>query len=312
MTLTPPDSSRRCAAHPDTVARAACVDCQRAVCAGCAPAGGEARCTDCRSRHAERTRAFDALVTAGEGWTFRLLWAAAWSALRGSGASLSAGVLLGAIAYGTILFGSSMALFALGGLLHVAGVDTRWVLSFAMTWGFHLGNAVASGVFLGLAAMSLDALAGRSPGIERLLPTWRALGSYLVLALGIAGVQVAFDAAAQPFSGAGVLALKTLVRGALVLLLVPLATVVVAEQLGPLKAVRRFVALARGNVLALAGVLMLSLAVISAGGLVLGVGVLPGLALAQLLCSALYLALRGAVSVRAGPAVAPAAQAEPF
>lgn len=311
-----PDTPR-CALHPDAPAHATCASCGNLMCLDCSVGGTQTRCPRCRAAATPPMPGALApgavLVANARRWTFDQLWTACWAAFKRDWLYLSLAVLLASIIGGVV--GIPMQLFSLvaeraeDNPLLVVGMGLAALFVFLPAQLF-----VTFWMQAGVARMCLDALAGRAQDLARLFGEWRRafvlLGAalLLVLALGVllvpvglgVGVAVAaYEAAegARPLIVLGAVAAGAVGLALVTLALLPLLllnSVVVAEDIGPITALRRCFELTRGRRLTLLGLVVLQVLVaVPVAVLTCCVGLLPLNALVQLGWAGVYVGQSG-------------------
>ncbi|NOK13335.1 hypothetical protein [Corallococcus exercitus] len=305
-----------CALHPGREATGTCARCGNFTCDACSLNGTSPRCPTCR----ERSGATFPLNR--ETWTFSKLWDVCWAAFQREWGMLSLAVLI----YIGVSFGAQLLINVAVGI--GAAADSGAVAAVLTLVGLVAQQLVQGLVQLGLLRVYFDVLHGGRVDVARLFSQMHkavpyALTMLLVFAivlvpliiLGVLGVLAlmgtgllsgihlgADPSPSQVFDALvpimGVLGLAFLVLVVpLTYLLLPLY--LVQPELAyddvppsPIEVLRRSWAASRGQRLGMLGVGLVAGAVMVAGFFVCCVGVIPGMALAQLLIAGMFLSLR--------------------
>lgn len=291
-----------CPRHPSVNASSTCARCGTFMCDTCSEWGAQAHCPDCR----ERTGVV-AFPLNRDNWDFGSLWDYSWATFKREWLMLSLGTLC--------LMVLSFIIQAVAGLLPLLGSAAGSnVLSVILQIIGTLIQTVVQGVLgLGYLKMVFDVLQGQRADVGRLFTQLHKAGPYLVTTLllalmfllplaAVGGVAAAaiyalgggFDNETVLFSVIGIttlLAIGPLLYFALPLYLLQPA-MAFEETFSPMDILRHCYTLARGERLSIFGVTMVGMLLGIAGVLACCVGLIPALALFQVLIGGLYLALR--------------------
>lgn len=289
----------RCALDPEETAQAICVRCGNFMCATCTDFGRYDACPTCRALTGE----VPGLVCTRDNLTFDAIWSFSWEHFKREWLMLSlsvvvlAVVLAGAGMVSSIAqrIGQEISPIAMGGLAVL---------------GQYLQSIVQAVLMGGLCTVMYAVLRGGPADLGKLFGQFSRLGTYAVLmlvefAVVLVPVMVVggLGFAAWHFSQNN-LELALAVGGGLgLLLIVPLlwvwlpleyATIEVAlgGETSGTQALKNAFVLASGKRLWMFLIALVSIPVVLAGMAVCCVGVLPAVALAQLLRVTLYLVLR--------------------
>ncbi|RKH20444.1 hypothetical protein D7X74_03990 [Corallococcus sp. CA047B] len=321
------EAGASCALHPEQVATGTCARCGNFMCDTCSQGGTSPRCPTCRARFGAE------FPLNRDNWSIGGLWEVCWPIFQREWGMLSLAVL---ISFG-VSFGSQL-LVTLGQGIGSALDST--VLAVVLSLVGFLAQLVVQGlVQLGLLRVCFDVLQGGRADVARLFSQMHKVGPYLLtmlvvfaiivvplLILGALGFLVAMgagfggdmpwnmDADTSPAARWDAVAPVLAVMGGVsAVLLIPFIYVTlplyfVQPELayedvppGPLQLLRRCWEYARGQRLAMVGVGFLVGAIALAGFFACCVGLIPAMALAQLLISGMYLALRPRSDEVAGP-----------
>ncbi|MBN8230605.1 hypothetical protein JYK02_24120 [Corallococcus macrosporus] len=305
-----------CALHPGREATGTCARCGNFTCDACSLNGTSPRCPTCR----ERSGATFPLDR--ETWTFSKLWDVCWAAFQREWGMLSLAVLI----YLGAAFGAQFLINVAAGI--GAAMDSVVVTVVLGLVGFVAQQLVQGLVQLGLLRVCFDVLQGGRVDLARLFSQMHKavpytltmllvfaivlvplfiLGALGVLAATATGLLSGLDLGADPNPTQVFDALVPLMGVmvlAFVVLVVPLTYLFLPLYLvqpeltyddvppSPVEVLRRSWVAARGERLSIMGVGLVAGAVIVAGFFVCCVGMLPGMALGQLLIAGLYLSLR--------------------
>lgn len=311
----------RCALHPEYMARSTCGRCGSFMCEQCSAWGAQGLCPSCR----ERLGVDADFPLQRDTWTFSALWDLCWSTFQRHWLQLCAATL---VTFG-VGFGVQMVVSVLAMVAQALG-DTAAYIAVSLLGGF-VQSAVQGVVTLGLIRLMFDALAGRRVELGVLFTQLHKVGRYLVsllvisavsmaaamvavvglvLVVGIAlGVGTVLSGGELPATDDPLELLKasSVAAGAALVALVALAVPLLyfslplafwqhelalndgASAMGSLRACYT---LARGQRLSILGVVVLSVLLLLGGLIACCVGMIPALALVQLLLTGLYRALR--------------------
>jgi hypothetical protein len=316
MAVTDSESGRgeaRCAIHPTLGATGTCDRCGNFMCEICSQRGSQKFCPTCRQRTGET-----AFPLRRDTWSVSALWDYCFETFKRDWLMLSVAMLVG--------MGVSMVANFAG---NIAGVVMQVTDSVVVTGALLLITmsiqVVVQGVMgLGMMRVAFDVLEGGGVDIGRLFSQWTKAGRYVVTVLlaglvlvlplvllffvlgfvGLVaqGVTVADIVSGQVFN-AKELALPFALMGTFLVTFIPLmyfslplyllqAELAFNDDVTPVQALRNCYTLARGQRLSLVGVLLITSLVGFVGLLACSVGLLPALALGQLLVAGLYLSLR--------------------
>jgi hypothetical protein len=313
-----------CALHPTLSASGTCERCGNFMCDVCGERGAQRFCPGCRERTGH-----SAFPLWRDTWNFSALWDYCFAAFKREWVMLSVAMLVA-----TVL---SVVANLLGKLAEVlVGPEDAFLLFLSSAFsGVFL--QVAQGVIgMGMLRVVFDVLEGGSADIARLFSQVHKAGRYVVATLlGVVMVllpllllfavlsfvglvamgysvesivggevfrstDVDVPAALGVFFGAGVLTLIPGLYFGLPLYLLQ-GVLTFDEDVSPVQALRDCYALARGERLSVLGVAFVGGLLAMAGLLACCVGLIPGLALGQLLVGGLYLALRRGSELEARP-----------
>lgn len=300
-----------CAVHPDRPSVATCQRCGNFMCDACGGLAAPLLCPPCVARTG--TGAFP---LTRDTWSVSALWEHCWARFKASWVMLTVAALVtGAVSVGVAMLGDF--------LTTAAGQSREPAVRYGALAADRILQMVVTGAIqLGLNRVSLDVLDGREVQIARLMSQIHKTGRYVVAQIALFAVTLAIYI---PFAAVGLGIYFLLVDragvdtevliGALVLILgpiglVPLAYLVLPMLLVPMdlaytetpaiESIRRAYRLSAGQRLSILGVAILTALVAITGLAACCVGILPAIALGQLLLGGVYLALRdgdGAVSV---------------
>ncbi|MBI5543367.1 MAG: hypothetical protein HY901_05730 [Deltaproteobacteria bacterium] len=286
-------SGASCAVHAGQVASGVCSRCGSFVCEQCTGGGGN-QCAACR----ERTGA-SAFPLGRSNWSFSGVMSYAWEAFQREWLMLSVSAL--------VLLVISAGLGIVGELANGASGKNP-VLGLVVSVVTNVVNGLLG---MGMIRVVLDVYEGRSADVGRLFSQFGKIGKYIVFGLYL-GAVIGLPCAAYAGVVAGIIHLtvgfeasSALTIGALaalpaipVLIYVTLGLVFAQMELvrddsvGPVDAVRNSWQLARGVRVEIFGVSLVSGLIVLAGLIALCVGIIPAIALAQLVMVGMYLALR--------------------
>ena len=313
----------RCAMHPSLAARGTCARCGNFMCEVCSEDGARKLCPVCR----ERTGQEASFPLERHSWSIGALWEYCFEAFKREWLMLSVAML--------VVMVVSIVAQAAGNIAStIAGLtDSVALIVLAGLFAFVVQTVVQGVMGMGMLRVVFDVLEGGRADVSRLFSqvhkAWRYLGTtlLLVLVLGVplmllfglllvigmlgVGVPVGVLAGEEVFRPEGPL-MAALFVGAGLLTLIPglyfglpfylvQAHLAFTEEETPMGALRHCYLLARGQRLPLFGVLLLMAPVVFVGVLACCVGVLPALALSQLLLGGVYLALRRGSVLEARP-----------
>ncbi len=313
----------RCAMHPSIAARGTCERCGNFMCEVCSEGGARRLCPACRERTGEGAD----FPLDRHSWSINALWEYCFEAFKREWLMLSVAMLV-AMAVGMVAQLAGNVASTIAGF-----TDSVALIVLAALFAFVVQTVVQGVMGMGMLRVAFDVLEGGRADLGRLFSqmhkAWRYLGTALlaVLVLGVplmllfglllvvgmlvvgvpVGVLAGEDAlrAQGPlmvalFSGAGLITLvPALYFGMPVYLLQ--AHLAFSEEETPVGALRHCYLLVRGQRMSLFGVLLVMGVVALIGMLACCVGILPALALSQLLLGGAYLALRRGSVLEAHP-----------
>jgi hypothetical protein len=305
-----------CAMHPDVGATGTCSRCGNFMCDTCSENGTSPHCPTCRQR------AGASFPLHRDAWTVGQLWDVCWKVFQREWGMLSLAAL---ISLG-VTFGAQLFINVGAGI--GAAVDSVVLAAVLGVVGF-VGQQVVQGlVQLGLLRVCFDALEGRRVDVARLFSQMHKVVPYLltlllIMLIVVVPLALLFGLGALAALGAGALNLADLNEGASteqvmeslvpflgimamvsVVLVVPLAYALLPLYLvnpeiayeevppSPTRILRDCWEAARGQRLAMFGVGLIAAAAMVVGTLMCCVGLVPAMALGQLLMAGLYLTLR--------------------
>ncbi|NOK32890.1 hypothetical protein [Corallococcus exercitus] len=305
-----------CALHPGREATGTCARCGNFTCDACSLNGTSPRCPTCRER------AGAPFPLDRETWTFSKLWDVCWVVFQREWGMLSLAVLI----YLGAAFGAQLLINVATGI--GAALDSGAVAVVLSLVALVAQQLVQGLVQLGLLRVCFDVLHGGRVDVARLFSQMHkavpyvltmllvyaivlvpliilgGLGFLAVMGTGLlSGIHLGADPSARQVFDALAPILGVLTLGGLVAT-VPLAYLLLPLYLvqpelayddvapSPVEVLRRSWAAARGQRLSIMGVALMAGLIIMAGFLVCCVGVIPGMALAQLLIAGMFLALR--------------------
>lgn len=308
----------KCAIHPDRVATRTCTRCGNFTCEECNVGGSEQLCPSCRTLVGGETFPFTRSSFSFDGiWNFTFeRWKSEWVML-----SVCVLILLG-VGMAVGIFNSVFQGIAKAVVGERGGTAGIVIITVAATLMSQVIQTVAQGVFqMGLYRIYFDVLNGRKADVSRLMTQMPKLGRFVVQALTILLVTVvplllyvgllAIVAAAA--SGVSLSnpehAIKHLQPVALIIIAVGfLALIPVFIYVGlplqfasmelvygdtqPMESIRRAFQIADGYRISIFGFGFVAGLVAFVGVFACCVGILPAVALGQLLLTGLYLALR--------------------
>jgi len=293
-----------CATHPDSPSVATCQRCGNFMCDACSARGLRSLCPACIAR----TGAAGAFPLTRDSWNLEALWDLCWGRFKVEWKMLVAVVVVST----AISFGLGMLQEVLG---MAAGRIGEEAVILAMTAAAQILQIAVSGALqLGLNRVSLDVLGGRQAQIPRLLSQLHKIWRYIALLLMLAGIVLAISGPLVALGIGGTFLLESLAgldwqasiflaAGPLLILgMVPLVYFCLPFSLAfmelpyteasALESLRRAYRLARGQRLRMLGIHLLVALVQILGVVLCCIGVIPAIALGQLLIAGLYLALR--------------------
>ena len=325
MAVTDSGSGRQganCAIHPMAGATGTCERCGNFMCEVCSQRGQHALCPACRARTGEVL-----FPLRRDTWNFGALWDYCFEAFKRDWLMLSVAVLVWLAVTGVANFTGNIA----GAVVQN---ENAWVLGIIlMVIAMVVQTAVQGVMGLGMMRVVFDVLEGGGVDIARLFSQFPKVGRYLVMVLlaglmlvlplvllfcvlslvGLVavGVSVGDVFGGESFGSGRELALVAIFGGAGVLTLLPAlyfgiplylmqAELTFNEDVSPTQALRNCYTLAHGERLSIFGVSLLVGLLVFGGMLACCVGILPALALGQLLLGGLYLALRNGSELERG------------
>jgi hypothetical protein len=271
------------------------------MCDTCSEWGAQAQCPECR----ERT-GVGAFPLNRANWNFGGLWDYTWETFKREWLMLSLGTLC--------LMVLSFIVQAVAGILPMIGKAAGGdVLSIILQIIGTLIQTVVQGVLgLGYMKMVFDVLQGQRADVGRLFTQLHKAGPYLVTTL-LLGLMFLLPIAAVSGVAAGVVyalggfedkaVLISVIGVTFMLALVPLLyfglpvcllqpAMAFEESFTATDIIRHCYTLARGERLSILGVMFVGILLVFAGFLACCVGMIPAMALLQVLIGGLYLALR--------------------
>ena len=290
-----------CPRHPSVSAASTCSRCGTFMCDACSEGGTQAMCPECRERTGLR-----AFPLHRANWNFGALWDYSWETFKREWLMLSLGTLC--------LMVLSFIAQAVAGILPMLGAAAgSQVLSGVLQVIATALQTVVQGVLgLGYMRMVFDVLQGQRADVGRLFTQLHKAGPYFVTTLllammfllpiaavggVVAGVVYALGGFQNEVVAFGVIGV------AVVLAIVPLfyfgmplyllqPAMAFEETFSPTDIIRHCYTIARGERLSIFGVTMVGGLLGLAGVMACCVGIIPALALFQVLIGGLYLALR--------------------
>jgi hypothetical protein len=273
------------------------------MCDTCSEGGTQATCPECRER-----AGLHAFPLNRANWNFSALWDYTWEAFKREGLMLSLGALC--------LMVMTFIVQAVGGILPLIGKAVGSdALNIVLQIIATTVQTVVNGVLgLGFLRMVFDVLQGGKADVGRLFSQLHKAVPYFVttllvfliffvptlvvggVATGVAYALGGFEDKTVLFvvlGATGVLALGPAIYFGLPTVLVQPA-MVLEESFSSTDYIRHAYTLARGERLSILGVGIVCVLLAIAGFLACCVGLIPGMALIQLLLGGLYLSLRTA------------------
>lgn len=295
-----------CALHAETAARSTCARCGNYMCDACSEDGEHEHCPPCRERIG-----IGSFPLRRDAWSVRQVLDLAWERFK---------ECWGQLAVATLIFYA--IIFAVGFVVQLAlgavAMATRGAPLLALTLAIQIGQSAVQGVLqLGLIAMSLDALAGRSVEVGRVFSQVHKVHKVLVQLIVVMIPMMAllfglgflfallsrYDMVLTMIVVIVVLAVPAVYIG--LGLLFMQFELVYDDGVGPLEAMRRSWALARGQRGPLLGTAFLAWLVLVGGAFLCLVGLLASIPLAAMMMGVAFLALRNGAGlpdpVRAEP-----------
>jgi hypothetical protein len=305
-----------CALHPRAAATGTCARCGNFMCDTCSEGGTSPNCPTCRER------AGAAWPLHRDAWSVGQLWDLSWAAFQREWGMLSLAAL---ISLG-VTFGAQLLINIGAGI--GAALDSVVITVLLGVVGFVAQQVVQGLVQLGLLRVCFDVLEGRRVDVSRLFSQMHKVAPYLltlllimvvvavplalligVVALALVGlggldgslwnadaVSPELWARLAPFLGVlAIISVVLVVPFVYVLLPVYLVNPSIAHDEvppSPPRILRDCWEAARGQRLAMFGVGLIAAAVMTVGILLCCVGLVPAMALGQLLMAGLYLTLR--------------------
>lgn len=314
MATFPTTSGAICAIHHDRVANATCERCGNFVCDECSLNRSSSTCPACRAL----TGGVAGFPFTRDNWSFDGVWSYCWESFKREWVLLSVSLLILLVAGGIIGSVTSSVSTPIFQSSIVGGVIV-YVLMQLVTY-------VVQGVLqMGMYRMAIDVLMGGKADIARLGSQINKIGRYLVVMIIIfatlvipmmiyfgilAGVVISLDPGGASFTNIESFANlenKELLVGVLsvgmLIIIVPLLyftlplyfaglELVYNDEVSPVQAIKNCFLIAKGFRLSIFGFAFL-IGLLAIGGVVACcVGIIPAMALGQLLLAALYLALR--------------------
>ena len=320
QTFQSTSASVSCARHVDQPASTTCARCGNFMCGECGAGGQETRCPACR----ERAKDGGPFPLSRADWRFDALVSLCWRMFQREWLLLSLGMLLWAVA-GPVL---SLIVSVVGGGLGFVVGETGAGLHILLAFPFIL--ATQGVVQLGVHRVSQDVLRGESATFQDFLGQWKKVLSFFVLGvLGflltlavalyasfVGGLLPMFAILSASLRSAGLAWLGMLLGGGLGIVVVGLLVYVVLrlsfllvmatlelagnDAAGPLEALGNARRITRGQVRWFVLFCLISVPLLLLGILMLGIGVLPALALCHLLLVGLHQTLRNGMDLDRG------------
>jgi uncharacterized membrane protein len=315
----PDRSGAKCALHPDRTAVRTCARCGNFSCAECSAGGTEPMCPTCRALVGAAPFPFTR-----DAYSFDALWNHTFERWKQEWVMLSVCVLiLLSVGFAVGLFNGVFQAIARAVVGDRGGTTGMVIIGGISTLMSQVITQVVQGAFqLGLFRVYLDVLTGRKADVPRMMTQMNKVGRYLLqlLAMGvifaipvflylgmlaliaalISGVSLSsFDP--DDFERLKPAAIAVLALGFLalvpVLIYVGLPLQLASMELvyadsTPMESIRRSFQLAKGHRLSLFGYAFIAGLVTLVGVLACCVGMIPALALGQMLLTSLYLSLR--------------------
>jgi hypothetical protein len=301
----------RCVLHPLQAASGTCGRCGNFVCEACTDFGKSPLCPTCRAKVGDGS-----FPLAREGWTFDALWNLVWARFQQEWVMLSVSALL--------IMGATMITSAVTQAFQMVGTalfdKEPGKLAIVVGGGVLLGQALnlfIQGLMqLGMYRICMDVLEGRTVDLGRFLQEARHVGRYVVLMLiiialfalpalvlfGGAGGVGAYLAHGEHGDQAAGLVFAAMGLGMVVFvpfaiyfgipLYLAVPELVANDQAGAWQVIRNCYAVAKDQRLAIFGVGLVVGLLVFAGMLACCIGIIPAVALGQLLITALYCTLR--------------------
>lgn len=311
----------RCAVHPEYVARGTCRRCGSFMCEQCSEQGAQGLCPSCR----ERLGVDADFPLRRDTWTFSALWDVSWGLFQREWLQLCAASL---VVFG-VGFGVQMVVSMLAAAAQAVG-DLVAYFAVALLGGL-VQSTVQGVATLGLIRLLFDALAGRRVDLGVIFTQFHKAGRYLlgllvifavsmaVVLLLVVGLGLVVAIAVMVAAGASGAELPDMsdpvailgasagaVVGVLVMgavLMVPLLYFTLPlifwqhelafnDRASALDSLRACYTLARGQRLAILGVVLVGGLLVLGGLVACCVGAIPAVAFMQLLFAGLYRSLR--------------------
>ena len=308
----------KCALHPDRTASHTCARCGNFTCDECNATGTETMCPSCRD-----LAGAGAFPFTRDNHSFDGIWNTTFEKWKQEWVMLSVCVLIFfAVIFGVSLFNQLFTVIARA-IVGDRGGTKALVLIFGITAAIsQIASTIAQSAFLmGLFRVYIDVLNGRKADVARMMTQFSKIGRYflqqaavfLIIGLPVIlylGVLIVVSAALSGISFDDLNHLERDLRpGAIALLifgslaLIPVLIYValplqfatmelVYGDSSPLESIRRAYQLANGHRLSIFGYAFIAGVVAMVGVLACCVGLIPALALGQMLTTGLYLALR--------------------
>ncbi len=308
----------KCAVHPDRVASRTCTRCGNFTCDECNANGTEALCPTCRAHVGG-----DAFPVTRATMTFDQVWGFAFERWKKEWVMLSVCVLiLFAVGFVVSLFNGVFQGIAKAIIGNRGGQSALLIITFAGSLMAQVISVFVQGVFqMGLFRIYIDVLNGKKADVNRLLSQVPKLGRYVLQTLLIGVVAVVplllyfglLGIVGAAISGVSLTHLDHLDRdvwpklglifaiGALPLIPLSIyfglplqfATMeLVYGDTEPVESVRRAFKIADGYRVSIFGFNFVAGLIAVAGVFACCVGILPAVALAQMVMTGLYLGLR--------------------
>jgi hypothetical protein len=315
----PQTAGAKCPVHPDRAATRTCGRCGNFTCGECNVNGTEAMCPSCR----QLVGGSAPFPFTRDAFSFDQIWNYTFEAWKREWVMLSVCVLiLLAVGFAVGLFNGLFQGIAKGIVGTRGGSSGVIIIAFAASMMTQVISSLAQGVFqMGLFRIYIDVLNGRKADVNRLMSQVPKLGRYILqallmlvgamlpvlvymggvflLSLAVSGASLTniqhLDREFKPIGLAVILFGATALVPILIYLGLPLQFAIIELVYGdtqPIESFRRAFQIANGFRLSLFGFGFIAGLVVLAGILACCVGMIPAMALSQMLMTGLYLTLR--------------------
>ncbi|XXF78528.1 B-box zinc finger protein [Myxococcaceae bacterium GXIMD 01537] len=293
-----------CPRHPDLSATRTCTRCGTFMCDVCSERGATAVCPECKERSGHQ-----AFPLNRGNWTFSALWDHCFEAFKREWVMLSVSMLCVMVISGVANF--------IGGLAPLVGtlLDNQVVYWTLYIFGTALQTLVNGVLMMGYLRVVYDVFQGQRADVGRIFSQLHKTGRFalamlmtvlmVVIPLGVvAGLLAAGVHFTVGFKSGNEAALLTVGLIAFVLLIVPLLYVTLPlyllqpaialedDDLSATDTIRHCYEVARGERMSVLGVGFMAGLVTLAGLVACCVGIIPAMALGQMLIAGMYMALR--------------------